>query len=292
MRIALVPNREKADALAAAAELRDLLTPVADAVIATDSSAETLASLKPDLLVVLGGDGSLLAVAQAMAEIDVPVVGVNFGKLGYLAAYSIDDFRRHLPQILAGNAPMTERLMLQAGIYLCGFDRATSQNVSEMLKQKPIAHAVALNDVVINAGDPFRVVELEVQINGARTTTFRSDGVIVSTSSGSTGYNLSAGGPLITPDVHAMVLTPICPHSLSFRPVVLADSAHVVIVPHHLNAGSKVNFDGQTTFPLREGECLLIRRWPKPLKLIENPEISHWQMLGAKLQWARSPSQK
>ncbi len=144
---------------------------------------------------------------------------------------------------------------------------------------------------MINAGNPFRMIELDVQIDEHETTTFRSDGVILSTASGSTGYNLSAGGPVVSPDVEAMVLTPICPHSLSFRPVVLACSSAVLIVPRRLNAGSKVNFDGQLTLPLEEDQCLLIRPAPGHLRLVENPKISRWQMLGQKLHWAQSPRQ-
>lgn len=280
MNIVLIPNRDKPDAVAAAKDLQNGLDGHNAVSFLVGPTHQQLLDLQPHLVVVLGGDGSILASAQAMAGIDAPVVGVNFGKLGYLAAFSLEQFRQHLPAILAGKVRITERLMLHGAIF-AGAGRNTS----------PVFSGWALNDVVINAGDPFRMIELEVDIDAEPTTTFRSDGVIVSTASGSTGYNLSAGGPLVSPEVHAMILTPICPHSLSFRPVVIPDSSTVQITPRHLNPGSKVTFDGQLTYPLTEDQTLIIRRAPKRLRLVENPSMSHWAMLASKLQWAQSPRQ-
>jgi NAD+ kinase len=292
MKIALVPNPEKADAMAAAQDLLEELTERARCELMPTPTRAELGAFQPDLLIVLGGDGSILAIAQELVGLPVPVAGINFGKLGYLAAFSLVQFRENLDLILAGRAPRTERLMLRGEIYRCnGKFHHGIQHIAELEACERVAEGYALNDVVINAGDPFRMIELSVQIDEHETTTFRSDGVIVSTASGSTGYNLSAGGPLISPAVEAMVLTPICPHSLSFRPVVLACSSVAVIVPRRLNSGSKVNFDGQLTMPLTEHDCVVIRRAPTPLVLVENPTVSHWQMLGQKLHWARSPRQ-
>ncbi len=260
-------------------------------IILPSPTGADLAAFKPELAVVLGGDGSILATAQSLNTLPIPVVGINFGKLGYLAAFSMEEFLQHLDLILSGKAPCTERLMLTGAIYPWPGHSTSAgiQSLAALESTQPRATAIALNDVVINAGDPFRMIELEIQIDQQRTTTFRSDGVVVATASGSTGYNLSAGGPLISPEVEAMVLTPICPHSLSFRPVVLPASSSVLICPHHLNAGTRVNFDGQVLIPLAENECLLIRRSPKSFTLIENPGISHWQMLAHKMHWAQSP---
>ncbi len=290
MNIALIPNLEKPDAVAAAQDLLDELSEQGQAQILQNPGSRELAAFKPDLVIVLGGDGSILSIAQELVGMTVPVAGINFGKLGYMAAFSLVQFKEHLELILAGKAPRTERLMLHGAIYRCDRDpHAGIQRLSDLSRMPLVAQGFALNDVVINAGDPFRMIELNVQIDEHETTTFRSDGVIVATASGSTGYNLSAGGPLVSPAVEAMVLTPICPHSLSFRPVVLACSSTVVIVPRKLNTGSKVNFDGQLTVPLTERDCVVIRRAPTPLVLVENPTVSHWQMLGQKLHWARSP---
>ncbi len=253
-----------------------------------DATHPQLLECKPQLAVVLGGDGTILCTAQRLGGMAVPVVGINFGKLGYLAAFSLEEFIEHLDLVLANKAPRTERLMLQAALFhsrsngdimrLAAFDDAT-----------PRASGMSLNDVVINAGEPFRLIELELQIDEERTTVFRSDGLVVATASGSTGYNLSAGGPLISPKVPAMVITPICPYTLSFRPVVLPEDAKVLVLPRRLNAGTRVNFDGQFNFPIADDECLLIKRAPHTLTLIENPTITRWQMLAQKMHWARSP---
>jgi NAD+ kinase len=292
MKIALVPNPNKADAVNAATRLLTLLSPRPDieAVVLLAPSHDELQNSRPDLIVVLGGDGSILGTAQSLGEINVPVAGINFGKLGYLAAFSLEQFLHHLDALLAGRLPSTRRLMLKASIYK-RLRIADDPLPEDFHNLPPRVQGLALNDVVINAGDPFRMVELTVRIDGHATTTFRSDGVILSTASGSTGYNLSAGGPLLSPDVEAMVLTPICPHSLSFRPVVLSAASTVVILPCRLNPGSKVTFDGQMTHPIADDEVLVITRAPTPLTLLENPATTHWQMLARKLHWAQNPRQ-
>lgn len=298
MDILLVPNRDKPDAMLAAEHLFTLLQnrarthPAANIAVTTCADYPRISFFKPDLVVVLGGDGSILSTAQALGTLHVPIVGINFGKLGYLAAYSLDEFIASLDDILAGKTPSTQRLMLQAAIYPWpnrGGEGGGIQSLAELERQTPRARGLALNDVVINAGEPFRMIELEVQIDEIPTTTFRSDGLVVSTPSGSTGYNLSAGGPLISPEVEAMVMAPICPYTLAFRPVVLPASASILVCPHRLNAGSRVNFDGQINVPLQENECLLIRRAAHYLTLVENPRMNHWQMLAQKLHWAQSP---
>lgn len=289
MKIALIPNPDKADAVGAAGGLRDMLVKSGHEAIALHSpTSEELRTLAPGLVVVLGGDGSILKCAHAMAGIDAPVAGVNFGKLGYMAAFSLEQFRRYLPRILACDVRVTERIMLWGAIYtMPKGDGDLSPAHLEHLT--PRFEYTALNDVVINAGEPFRMIELEVRIDGSETAPFRSDGVIVATASGSTGYNLSAGGPLISPDVKAMVLTPICPHSLSFRSVVVADTSTMVIRALRLNPGTAVNFDGQVSKKITDCECVVVRRAPRPLRLLENPEMSHWGMLAHKLHWAQSP---
>ena len=278
--IAIIPNSDKPDAVAAAHRLLEILKPHAQSTLLEKPTQAQLLQLNPSLIIVLGGDGSILSVAQSLHGIHTPVVGINFGKLGYLAAFSLEQFLEHLNTILANKAPVTHRLMLEGTIHRepsaePGADRS----------------GIALNEISIHAGQPFRMIELDVQIDGHASTIFRSDGVLLATASGSTGYNLSAGGPLLSPSVPAMILTPICPHSLSFRPVVLGQDSTVVIYPRKLNEGSTVSFDGQVIHPFSENDCLIIRRAPAPLTLVENPAVSHWQMLAQKLQWAQSPRQ-
>ncbi|MCL2648865.1 MAG: NAD(+)/NADH kinase [Phycisphaerales bacterium] len=281
--IVIIPNSDKADAVAAAHRLLAILKARSQSVLLEKPTQAQLLELNPSLVIVLGGDGSILSIAQSMAGIRTPlppVVGINFGKLGYLAAFSLEEFLQHLDTILENKAPVTHRLMLQGAIH---------RGLPSLAP--PRAHSIALNEIAIHAGHPFRMIELDVQIDGHASTTFRSDGVILATASGSTGYNLSAGGPLLSPSVPAMILTPICAHSLSFRPVVLAQDSIVVISPRKLNEGSTVSFDGQVIHPFSEEDSLIIRRAAAPLTLIENPAISHWQMLAQKLHWAQSPRQ-
>ncbi len=303
MNIALVPNRGKPGALDAAERLRQVIAQRLSASRSSGGSGGNVAvmpqlqrpeldAFNPNLIVVLGGDGSMLSAAQIVAGLCVPVVGINFGKLGYLAAFSFDEFLENLDLILAGQAPVTERLMLKGEVYP-QIPRSTGIPIplAELIRSTPRSAGVSLNDIVINAGEPFRMIELEVQIDQQRTTSFRSDGLIVATASGSTGYNLSAGGPLISPQVPAIVLSPICPHTLSFRPVVIPEGSSILVCPHRLNPGSRVSFDGQVNVPISEQECLLIRRAKTCFSLIENPRMSHWQMLAHKLHWAQSPQQ-
>jgi NAD+ kinase len=294
MDILLVPNRNKPDAMKAAEQLlallqdRALQDPSAHLSVTTCPDTSQVALYQPDLIVVLGGDGSILTTAQALGSLRAPVVGINFGKLGYLAAYSLEEFIESLDDILARRVPTTQRLMLYAAKYPW-HGKGEIQSLADLARLTPRVTGLALNDVVINAGEPFRMIELEVQVDERRATSFRSDGLVVSTASGSTGYNLSAGGPLVTPELEAMVLSPICPYTLAFRPVVLPATATILVCPHRLNPGSRVNFDGQVNVPLADDECLLIRRAAHCLTLVENPRFTHWQMLAQKMHWARSP---
>ena len=289
MRMALIANMNKPDAAGAAQELAAWVprqVPHTQTHFFPVAGAQSLADFQPDVVVTLGGDGTILQTARILLGQGAPVLGINFGKLGYLAAFSMEDFRSHIAAIVDNRMPLTTRMMIRGGIYE---SFGGSPNHSQPTSQAPLFEHVALNDIVINSGAPFRMIEMKVRIDGHDTTTFRGDGLIVSTPSGSTGYNLSANGPLLSPDVSAMVITPICAHSLSFRPVVIADDAVVCIEPVRVNEGTRVCFDGQLLEPLRLDHYVLIRRAEQSLKLVENPALSHWQLLANKLQWATSP---
>lgn len=291
MRIVLIANLEKPDAVAASQYLAQLLKTKAEPIVLDDPDSTKLREAKPDLVVVLGGDGSILRVAHLMDGLasPPPIAGINFGKLGYLTSFSLAEFEHYLAHILQNELPTSKRMMLEGSIYPNGSVASEVTTIPDLLAQAPIFRHLALNDIVVNAGEPFRMIELQIRINEQNAATFRSDGVVVATSSGSTGYNLSAGGPLLLPGVSAMVFTPICPHSLSFRPVVIPDSSTIVIHPHRVNPGTCVNFDGQMTHKLSEDVCLVVRQASAPLLLLENPGMSHWSMLARKLHWAQSP---
>ena len=286
MRIALAPNLDKSDAVAAAQNLLESLRdhPGHDVRMMPTISREAFDAFDPDMLILLGGDGTILQAARFITGLRAALVGINFGKLGYLASFTVDEFRAQLPQLLSGELHISQRLMLDGTIINTAEIAATGE-----VERAAGFHCAALNDIVINAGIPFRMVQLTITINGEDTTTFRGDGLIVSTSSGSTGYNLSAGGPLISPDLQALVITPICPHSLSFRPVVVPAETEIRITPIRVNSGTHVSFDGQVSQPLVAGQHMVVRRTAKPLQLVENPTLTHWQRLGSKLHWAQSP---
>ncbi len=293
MRIALAPNLDKSDAVAAAqallAMMRDAGGHAHDVRMMPTISRPAFDAFDPDILILLGGDGTILQAARFISGMRAALVGINFGKLGYLASFTVDEFQAQLPQILGGELKISQRLMLDGAIYNAPDNFDGPERQQKDLRMEPAFQCAALNDVVINAGIPFRMVQLTITINGHDTTTFRGDGLIVSTSSGSTGYNLSAGGPLISPDLNALVITPICPHSLSFRPVVVPDDTEIRITPIRVNPGTHVSFDGQVSQPLVAGQYMVVRRAEKPLRLVENPAMSHWRMLASKLHWAQSP---
>ena len=291
MRIALAANLDKADAVTAARVLLETLSNQAgaqhDVRLLPAITSDAFDAFDPDILILLGGDGTILQAARLVKNMRTALVGINFGKLGYLASFTMDEFRTQWPTILAGKLKYSERLMLESTIYQA--PDIMHHTVGPGESEQPIFHGVALNDVVVNAGVPFRMVQLTITIDGHDSTTFRGDGLIVATSSGSTGYNLSAGGPLISPDLHAIVITPICPHSLSFRPVVVSEATEIRITPLRVNTGTHVSFDGQISRPLLAGQYVMVRRAKKPLRLVENPAMSHWGMLASKLHWAQSP---
>ncbi len=289
MRIALASNLDKSDAVAAAQNLLATLRGYVghDVRMMPTISREAFDAFNPDMLILLGGDGTILQAARFMTGMRAALVGINFGKLGYLAAFTVEEFRAQLPQLLSGELQISQRLMLDGTII--NTPESAADGAPGEREQAPAFHCAALNDIVINAGIPFRMVQLTITINGQDTTTFRGDGLIVSTSSGSTGYNLSAGGPLISPDLQALVITPICPHSLSFRPVVVPAETEIRITPIRVNSGTHVSFDGQISQPLVAGQHMVVRRAAKPLRLVENPTLTHWQRLGSKLHWAQSP---
>lgn len=282
--IALVPNTSKPDAVSAASELSELLRQKHEVLLLdTAPLGPALHDARPEVVVVLGGDGSILSVAHDLAGVPARVVGINFGKLGYLAEFTMESLLRHWEAIYSGHAPVSHRLMLKMAIYA----RHDWHEQKMLAVGPPKFSGLALNDVVLHAGPPYRIIDLDLLINGRRITSFRSDGVVIATASGSTGYNLSAGGPILDPDIQAMLVTPICAHSLSFRPVAVSDRSVVCIQPREVNEGTVVSLDGQAHVPLERGDVLVVKRYEHKLSLVGNPDLDHWQMLAGKLHWAR-----
>lgn len=228
-----------------------------------------------DFAVVLGGDGSIIAAARSLSEANVPVIGVNLGKLGFLAEFSVGEFKEMFADIVSGKAPIEKRMMLGCSV------RGGSREAQETF------HAKAVNDVFIAAGPPFRVIELKIAVDGQPVTSCVGDGLMISTPTGSTAYNLSAGGPILDSSMEGMVITPICPHSLSFRPIVIDAGSVVEINFSRINEGTTVSVDGQVSGALSIDDTVSVAREPSGFLIVNNPVRTRWETLATKLGWAR-----
>ncbi len=225
-----------------------------------------------EMMVVLGGDGTMLSAARLVSGLGIPILGVNLGGLGFITEVGRGDLYSAMERVLAGDCPCEERMMLNAVIRRHG---------------ERIAEYTVLNDVVVNKGATAKIIEIETYVNGAFMTTFRADGLIASTPTGSTAYCLSAGGPVLYPTVESIVLVPICSHTLAIRPIVLPDSAEVEI--KCITPGSEVflAMDGQVGFSLRERDSVIVKKCPNKTKLLIPFERDYFQVLREKLRWGR-----
>ncbi|NOZ87679.1 MAG: NAD(+)/NADH kinase [Deltaproteobacteria bacterium] len=232
--------------------------------------SETLAD-KSDLILVLGGDGTLIHAAGLLKDRDVPILGVNLGGLGFLTVLSIAELEPTLDEALKGNLAVEERIRLDAELWRDG---------------KIELKGLALNDAVINKGALARIVGLETWVDGERIAVFRADGIIFATPTGSTAYNLAAGGPIIDPRLPAIVLTPICPHSLTARPLVLPEKSVVeVFMPNDAAEEIFLTLDGQRGIALKAGDRIKVERSARPVLLVRSPKRSAYEILRTKLHW-------
>ncbi len=246
-----------------------------------------LTEVTADLIVVMGGDGTLLSAARRLHGRQVPVLGINFGRLGFLAAFTLEQFMGAFDEIAAGKLLISRRMTLEASVVAGTAECELSDPKSVAIHRRFVA--TALNDAVITAGPPFRMTELELGEGGQTFVKYFGDGVIVSTPSGSTAYNVSAGGPIVSPSVGAFCVTPICPHSLSFRPVLVSSESTLLIRAARVNAGTTLFCDGQASTTLHAQDRVVIRRNPSDVLLVENPLVGTWQALADKLRWAAAP---
>jgi NAD+ kinase len=228
-----------------------------------------------DLVLLLGGDGTLLGMADriAQADLEIPILGVNFGGLGFLTEITYPELYPSLEAALAGTAVIESRLMLRAVV-----ERAHCVHVDRRV----------LNDVTITGGSLSRVVEFVVSVGGEFVASFHADGVIIATPTGSTAYNLSAGGPIVHPAVDAFVLNPIAPHTLTNRPLVIPASADVLVqpLPRGEDVDAFVTFDGQAGERLCLNDLVRIQRAARPVRLVRASTRSYYQVLREKLRWA------
>ncbi|HET6978248.1 MAG TPA: NAD(+)/NADH kinase [Pyrinomonadaceae bacterium] len=235
------------------------------------SESERLAE-DVDLILVLGGDGTMIATARMIGDQEVPVLGVNYGGLGYLAEFRIEELYSALESILAGNYRLDRRVMLAVELHRDGESPKTSR---------------VLNDVVINKSALARIIEIEAFLNRQFVNSFRADGLIVSTPTGSTAYNLSAGGPVIFPSMNAVVITPICPFTLSNRPIVVPDDAEIELLLKTDQEEVALTLDGQVGFPLKVADRVVIRKSRTTFNLIQPMNRNYFDVLRDKLRWGR-----
>jgi NAD+ kinase len=287
MKIVVVINIRKPKMRPALDELLPWIKERAKVVGIDDDRTLDLSKVDADGILVLGGDGTLLSVARRLSGRQIPLMGVNFGRLGFLASFTPAQLKDHFEKFVAGKLPVASRLMIEASV-LPADCHCKPHDFDSVIAKRRFA-STALNDAVITAGPPFRMIELELGANGDSGVRYFGDGVIISTPSGSTAYNVSAGGPIISPDVESMCITPLCPHSLSFRPVVISAKTTVHILAKRVNSGTTLFCDGQDSTALQSGERVIIRRSDKDVLLVENPHAQEWRTLAEKLHWAISP---
>ena len=227
-----------------------------------------------DVVVVLGGDGTLLSMADRIGHAgrDIPILGVNFGSLGFLTEVRVDELYSSLETLLNGTARFDERLMVHAEAIRSG---------------QAVDRRIVLNDVVFTKAALSRMIELSITVDGGAVTAVKADGLIVASPTGSTAYNLAAGGPIVHPAVSALVLTPIAPHTLTQRPIVIPASATVEVQPNIDTDAEEifVTYDGQTGYPLRAGDLVRIRRAQQTLRLVKAPSRTYFEVLREKLKW-------
>jgi len=250
-------------------------TPTVASFLDIDASDEAEMADNIDLAIVVGGDGTLLQVGRLLAPKNIPIIGINLGRLGFLVDISSNKLEQHFEEMMEGKFAVEPRTLLQAEVFR---------------GKKKIGSEVALNDVAVHVRNDVRMIEFDTKIDGDFVNTQRADGMIVSTPTGSTAYSLSAGGPILHPSLNAVTLVPICPHTLSHRPIVVsAESEIEILLCESRNVDSRVSFDGQANLNLRAGDRIIIRQHPNKLLLIHPEGYDYYQILRSKLGWSATP---
>ncbi len=226
---------------------------------------------RADLVVVLGGDGTMIRVVRLLDDHQAPIFGVNLGFLGYMTEFTAEEAAQQFSLVLAGDFETYQRSRLSAELFRNG---------------TLVASAKVLNDVVVSMTGMSRILDIEAEIDGITLTTYRADGLIVSSPTGSTAYSLSAGGPIVAPGVMAILVTPICPHTLSMRPLVVQSDCKISLKLDQLTEPAQVTFDGQQSVPVEPGDKLSIERAPGHIVMVSPPR-NYFEILRAKLKWGQ-----
>jgi len=274
-RILVLGNASRAGVAEEADRLLPFLRQHVEIVLLDLEQKTDLSCLTADLALVLGGDGAILRAARQMGYCQTPVLGVNLGKLGFLADVSPDELRTCFAHVIAGNYRITRHVMLECF-------------VGDSPAQADIH--LGLNEVVLHSGPPFRILDMELSVDGEAVSGFSGDGLIVSTPVGSTGHSLSAGGPILGQELEAFVITPICPHALTNRPVVDASSKTYTIRIRRAMSEAHVIIDGQNNLEVAQGATVTIRQAPVHFELVKVAGRSYYQTLRDKLRWGTPPN--
>lgn len=238
--------------------------PLSSSVRAADELAASV-----EVIAVFGGDGTFLYAARLVGSSGVPLLGINLGSLGFLAEVKLEEMHAAFERLLDGHYRLEERVFLDVEVFR---------------QEHQLAQYLALNDAVINKGALARIIELEVWVNSELVTITRADGLIISTPTGSTAYSISAGGPIVYPTLGAFIITPICPHTLSNRPVVVPDGALVGICLRH-GGDVMLTVDGQVGMPLTQGDCIRLRKAGAAIRVIQATDATFFKLLREKLKW-------
>jgi NAD+ kinase len=275
LKLAIFGDRKKPNVAEAVSEFSNFIKNKATTIINCGIDKCTSESLKgADFAIVFGGDGSIIAAARQVSRTRVPVVGVNVGKLGYLAEFSVEELKNFFPRLMRGDTQFEKRMMLLCRVMRNGIEQFCSS---------------AVNDVFITAGPPFRMIELKMSVDNQHLSDCVSDGLVIATPTGSTAYSLSAGGPVLSQKMQGIVITPICPHSLSFRPIVIKPDSIIEVRGVRLNKGTTVSIDGQVSLGLEPNDIVHVQREKQDFLVVNNPLRNEWDTLATKLGWAEKP---
>ncbi|MGE3107058.1 MAG: NAD(+)/NADH kinase [Phycisphaerales bacterium] len=311
-RVLLLANRSKPDVVEALAEVRRLIGAHGVIVGEFDASEDAVPERAPgagegggldssgkvaDLVVVLGGDGTLLAQSRRCLSLGLPMLGVNLGKLGFMAEFDVASLREQAAALF-GSAPLQlqDRPMLEIEVR-----PGAGAGASDAPRAGARFRGTALNDAVVTAGPPFRMISMTLRIDGRIGPVVSGDGMIIATPTGSTAYNVSAGGSIVSPDVDAFAITPIAAHSLAFRPIVVSGTSVIELTMNRVNDnstsmapageewGTTLVLDGQTSTHLHEQDVVRFCKHATPIRFVRNTRGSYWDTLVQKLHWGAPP---
>jgi NAD+ kinase len=284
-KVGIIANIRKATALECSAGLKKWLLEqglevfldeeIAAAIGDKDGLDRRNLADKADLLVVLGGDGAMLRAARSVREFEIPIVGINLGTFGYLTEINLNEMYPSLARILRGDYSTEDRMMLDLQV---------------IRNERTSCEFTVLNDVVISRGNLSRIIDMETAVDDHYLTTFRADGLIISTPTGSTAYSLSAGGPIVFPSQNVIIVNPICPHTLTNRPIILPCNITVSVKVWSEEEGVNVDLDGQESVSLKSGDTLIVRRSRYVTTLVSSSNRDYLEILRSKLGWGSLPA--